>query len=329
MSSSAAQVAVETDTDRAPAGRRPPVRAAPISAITPTTGDDRARTRRRRLDPARRPPRLGAPGADRRRLPRRARDLDPAASQGTTGLTRAPGRPPVARGRPDRALPRAAAPRAGGRRGSRNAVVPRVPGRRRRGRRAGRRADGTRPPADLGHPGGLVPGPRTGRARRRDRPSCAGPRRDAGEDHRPRHDEPLGELLAARATCPSAGASSSRRRRRSTRSRPTRSATCGCSGMGPRSSRCSRRASPITRRGADGCGATPPSCTRRSTDRQTSRREPANAARPRGRVRRSAGRTWTNVPRFRRPAREPFRCAQASQHCPRFAYIAPIARGSP
>ena len=75
-----------------------------------------------------------------------------------------------------------------------------------------------------------------------------------------------GSCSRAGAPSPSAGGWSWRRPGPWTRSPPTSSATCGCSGTGRSSGRCWRRGSPTTRPGADGSAGTARSSTRRWTD---------------------------------------------------------------
>src|SRR5262249_31022771 len=64
---------------RAPPRRRAPIRAPALAARPSPARDDRSRPRRRRLDAARRPARLGPPGARGPRVSRRARGREPAA----------------------------------------------------------------------------------------------------------------------------------------------------------------------------------------------------------------------------------------------------------
>ena len=145
----------------------------------------------------------------------------------------------------------------------------------RRRRRAGRRAGRARPPADGGHPRGLVPRPRPRGPRRRDRAPRSAAGRDAGADHAPRHHEPMGELLAQGqpVVLLAPGARAARGARLGGRARAVSPA-----GVRPRAAvrRAARRhASPTTRRGAGGSGVTPRSCTRPRL----------RVARPRGRTR--------------------------------------------
>ncbi len=160
-------------------------------------------------------------------------------------------------------------------------------------------------------PRGLVPRPRPRGPHAGDRPSRSA-RSASARPGSPSATRPAGGGAArARATCRSRGGSSSLRPRRSTPSRRTSCATCACSAMGRVPA--ARRARPGPRRVAP--LAPPP--------RAGAPRGPRLIARPRGGLRRSAMRTWTNVARFCRPAREPFRCAHASYQCPRLRRPSP------
>ena len=199
------------------------------------------------------------------RVPRRARGLDPPPPRDAGGLPGASGRPAPARGRPDGAVPRAAAPRARRRGAARLAGVARLEGGRRCRRRAAGGARGARPPARGGDPRGVVPRPGEGRHRGGDRPPRAGARGQAGPDHDPRHHQPLGQLLAHRQPVVLLAP-----RPRAPEALDAVAAHELCHlrvfGHGPGSSPCSPPVSRITGPGDAGCGDTRPSCTPPSTE---------------------------------------------------------------